>query len=317
MIKFLKNIILFLLFTVIIGEVVVRVTHAVTDIPERTIDNFGIQKYFPNQYGYYKGGEHQWVVNELGWPGELPDSYDNLINIIGDSYIENFMNPNECHQSVLLKENMKNYNFMEAARSGVSLIEAMEISKQTDTLNPKHTLIYVNNNDFLESIVKVKSLSDITQVNLTENKIVYGKMKASGAKKILYTWKLLFYFYNRFSLNSFSKKDIKKGIDTTHKKDIKRKIEYDDKVHQLLYYIKSNYSISNKTLVFHPNSDEFIIKICKNTGFNVISLDSSNDIKDWTFGHDNHWTCYGHKKVADQVSANLLSRGSVLQITKE
>lgn len=312
MIKFLKNIVVFLLITIIIGEVVVRMTHAVTDIPQRTIDDSGIQKYFPNQDGYWKGGDHQWVVNKLGWPGVLPTSNNNLITIIGDSYIENFMNPNECHQSVFLKENMNNYNFMEVARSGVSLIEAMEISKQTDTLNPKHTLIYVNSNDFLESIYEVKPLSDITQVNLKDNSIIYGKMKAPGAKKVLYTWKLLYYFYNRFPLNGNTKKESKEEPKTTPIKNLDSKAKHSDKILKLINYINTNYEIKNKTLVFHPNSNQMIIEMCKSASFNVIVLDWSND-KDWTFGYDTHWTCYGHKRVAEQVSESLLSNNSVLQ----
>ncbi len=312
MIKFLKNIVVFLLITIIIGEVVVRMTHAVTDIPQRTIDDSGIQKYFPNQDGYWKGGDHQWVVNKLGWPGELPTSNDNLITIIGDSYIENFMNPNECHQSVFLKDNMNNYNFMEAGRSGVSLIEAMEISKQTDTLNPKHTLIYVNNNDFLESIYEVKPLSDITQVNLKDNSIIYGKMKAPGAKKVLYKWKLLYYFYNRFPLSGNNKKESKEEPKTIPIKNLDSKAKHSDKILKLINYINTNYEIKNKTLVFHPNSNQMIIEMCKSASFNVIVLDSSND-KDWTFGYDTHWTCYGHERVAEQVSESLLSNNTVLQ----
>ena len=103
--KLLLNIILFFLIAIAVGEVVVRLTHAMADIPQRTIDEYGIQKYIPNQDGYWKGGEHKWVVNKLGWPGELPQSNENLIMVIGDSFIENFMNPNECHQSAFLKEN--------------------------------------------------------------------------------------------------------------------------------------------------------------------------------------------------------------------
>lgn len=312
MIKFLKNVVLLLLITIIIGEVLVRITHAVTDIPQRTIDDFGIQKYYPNQDGYWKGGDHHWVVNELGWPGELPTSYDNLITVIGDSYIENLMNPNECHQSVFLKENMNNYNFMEAARSGVSLIEAMEISKETDTLNPVHTLIYVNNNDFLESISEVKPLSDITQLKLNDNAIVYGKMKAPGAKKVLYSWKLLYYFYNRFPLSGNTKKESKEESKTTPLNNIDSKNEHSDKILKLINYINANYTIKNKTLVFHPNSDESIIEMCKNAGFNIIVLDSSND-KDWTFGYDTHWTCYGHKRTAQQVAKSLMSNNLLLQ----
>jgi len=45
--KFFKNIITFFLLALIAGEVVVRMTHAMSDIPQRTIDQYGIQKYYP------------------------------------------------------------------------------------------------------------------------------------------------------------------------------------------------------------------------------------------------------------------------------
>lgn len=302
--KFLKNTILFLLFALIVGEVVVRSTHAVVDIPQRTIDKHGIQKYFPYQKGYWKSREHQWTINKLGWPGELPKNFHNLIMVIGDSYIENFMNPNECHQSVFLKENMKNYNFMEAGRSGVSLIEAMEISKQMDSLNPIHSLIYVNDEDFYESISQIKPMNDITQLDIETNTIKYGEMKAPGLKKILYTWKLMYYFYNRFPLNNLINIDAK--LETTSSKSTNEKVaEYNTKITKLIEFIKQNYTISDKTLVFHPNSDESIVKACKSSGFNIILLDSSND-KKWTFDYDSHWNCYGHLRAAQQVANNLL-----------
>lgn len=300
--RFIKHITVFFFLALIAGEVVVRLTHAMSDIPQRTIDGYGIQKYIPNQDGYWKGGNHKWLINEMGWPGELPESYDDLILIIGDSYIENFMNPNECHQSVYLKEQIPDLNFMEAARSGVSLIEAMEIHKQLDSLQPKHTLIYVNDFDFFESIVEVKPMNDITQMNLTNNEIVYGKMKAPFSKKILYNWKLLYYFYNRFPVNLSFEKDKPKKIENekTDSSELKSK----DEVFKLIDYIAANYNLEGKSLVFHPNSNQIIIEKCKAAGFNTIILDSSND-KDWTFDYDSHWTCYGHKKVAEQVSKAL------------
>ena len=304
MIKFLKNILLFFLFAMVTGEVVVRLTHATSDIPQRIIDQYGIQKYYPNQEGYWTGGEHQWIINKFGWPGELPKSYDNLIMVIGDSFIENFMNPNKCHQSALLKLNMPDYNFMEAGRSGVSLIEAMEISKQIDSLKPTNTLIYVEDSDFIESISEIKPMSDITQLNLHKNTIEYGKMKAPILKKILYKWKLLYYFYNRFPLDKESEKaeePIKH--DSPDQKNLKYKIE----IYKLINYISDNYTLKNKTLVFHPNSNKIIIEKCKSIGFNVIILDSSND-KSWTFDYDSHWTCYGHERVAQQIANALKMR---------
>lgn len=304
--KFLKNLIVFFLLAIIVGEVVVRVTHTMADIPQRTIDEHGIQKYFPNQDGYWKGGDHQWTVNQLGWPGELPNSFDNLIMVIGDSYIENFMNPNECHQSAFLKQNLSNYNFMETGRSGVSLIEAMEISKNLDSLQPLKTLVYVNDNDFYESIVEVKPMSDITQLNLKEGAIVYGKMKAPVFKKILYNWKLLYYFYTRFPLGGSSKTEENPIKHETEANETKNELKSKAEVIQLISYITTNYSIEDKILVFHPNSNTEIIEQCKRAGFNAIIVDSSKDNKSWSFEHDSHWTCYGHEQVAKQVANALL-----------
>jgi hypothetical protein len=302
--KFLINIILFFLIAIAIGEVVVRSTHTIADLPKRTIDEYGIQKYFPNQNGYYKDSNHKWMINEYGWPGELPERFDNLVMVIGDSYIENFMNPNECHQSVFLKDNLQAYNFMETSRSGVSLIEAMEISKQMDSLKPKHTLVYVNDNDFYDSITEVKRMSDITQLSLKKNEIVFGKMKSPGVKKVLYNFKLLYYFYTRFPLSK-SNEEVKEPIKQEKPKE--NILKSKDEVFKLLKYITNNYNIKDKTLVFHPKSNKELIESCKNLGFNFIALDSSND-KDWTFGYDTHRTCYGHQKVAEQVVKTLSQR---------
>lgn len=293
--KFIKNLIIFLLFSLVVGELTVRLSHAISDLPQRRIDEFGIQKYYPNQSGYWLGGGHKWVINKLGWPGELPKSYDNLVTVIGDSYIENFMNPDICHQSVLLEERLSNFNFIEAARSGVSFIEAMEISKQLDTLQPKYNLIYVSSHDFFESVTTILPSADITQLNVEKNEIVYGQMKSPGLKKILYNWKLLYYFYNRFPLN-FSKNVAKPEII-----EKEEGFKFQKEIQNLLTFVKLNYTIGNKILVFHPNSEMEIIEMCKKAGFKVIILNSDND-ESWTFEHDRHWTCYGHNQVATQVA---------------
>lgn len=301
--KFLKNIVIFFLFLLVFGEIIVRVTHSVTDLPQRKIDEYGIQKYYPNQSGYWKGGNHKWTVNKLGWPGELPMEYNNLITIIGDSYIENFMNPNECHQSKLLKKQLEKYNFIEAGRSGVSFIESLEISKQFDSLTPVLNLIYVNNNDFYESISSIRPLTDITQLNIEKGEIVYGQMKSPGFKKILYNWKLLYYFYNRFPLN-FSKTQIKTKI---KKESVKNAFNFETELKGLISYAKLNYDITDKILVFHPKSQFEIIELCKKAGFKVMLLSSEKDDKSWSFEHDSHWTCYGHSQVAKQVTKFIKS----------
>ena len=135
------------------------------------------------------------------------------------------------------------------------------------------------------------------------SKIVYGQMKSPGLKKVLYNWKLLYYFYNKFPLNfSRSAAEQKK----TEKKLIENEFIYKKEIQSLVDYTKLNYNINNKILVFHPNSELEIIEICKNAGFKVVILNSDND-ESWTFEHDSHWTCYGHNQVATQVSNFLKS----------
>jgi len=299
--KFIKSSVVFILLLILGGELIIRVNHVMSDIPQREINEFGIQKYIPNQLGYWKGGEHQWLINRLGWPGQLPKSYNNLVTIIGDSFIENFMNPNECHQSVLLKQKVDDFNFIEAGRSGVSFIEAMEISKQLDSLNPEYHLIYVSKQDFIESVADIEPLNDITQVNLKANKIEYGVMKSPSLKKVLYNFKLLYYCYTNFSLQFPTSKNVEKQEKITKNNQF---VKNRKEILQLVTYVKSNYKINNKVLIFHPKTEFKIIEICQNLGFKTMILNSDND-KSWTFKHDHHWTCYGHNRVAEQVASFL------------
>ena len=129
-------------------------------------------------------------------------------------------------------------------------------------------------------------------------------MKAPVFKKVLYNWKLLYYFYNRFPINLSLKSDNEQ--DKTDVEPRSNELQSKDEIFELIDYIATHYEVNGKSLVFHPNSNEDIIEKCKQVGFNTIRLDSSND-KDWTFDYDSHWTCYGHKKVAEQVSDALLT----------
>ena len=288
----------------IVGEITVRLRNAVNDIPQRQIDAYGIQKYRPNQKGFWRGGTHAWHINELGWPGYLPKNYDNLISIIGDSFIENFMNPNECHQSYFLKANMSEFNFIEAGRSGISFIEALEISKEFESYNPITNLLYVKDSDFYQSLVEVSPANDITQFSLKSNLIVTGQMKSPLLKKVLYNWKFAYFLYNKKHL-------FKNPLSNKPKLSFKDRMKlnlYDNnnKVFEFLDYVKINYNTAKMTLVFHPQSDQDIIKKCRTIGFEIIELNSDND-ESWSFKNDHHWTCYGHKKAAEQVSKHLLS----------
>ncbi|MCV6628455.1 MAG: hypothetical protein OIF50_01205 [Flavobacteriaceae bacterium] len=301
---FLKRLVAFVIVGLLLGEIVSRVLVLNSDVPRREINQYGIQSYIPNQKGDFKGGAHQWQINQTGWPGPMPDSFDNVVTILGDSFIENFMSPDSHHQNSLMKKEFPNYNFYEAARSGVSFIEAMEISKQLDSLQPKMQIIHLHDSDLRESIVQIQALSDITQVDLESQKIVFGEMKRPGLKLVLYNWKFAYYLFNRFSPSFI------RMIHPKPKEAENKKVSDPDFLPQyeaLFRYTKSNYKIADKLLVFRPESDSKIVDLATRMGFRTIWLDSKGD-PSWTFDYDHHWTSFGHERVALQLSNEIKKR---------
>ncbi|GGC02525.1 hypothetical protein [Dyadobacter sediminis] len=297
---FLAKILFIVLVGCILGEIIARVWHLNSDIPQRYLDSHGIQKYVPEQTGYWKGGSHQWHINKLGWAGKFVDSNDSLVTIIGDSFIENFMNPENCHQDALLKNHFPQVKFLEAGRSGVSFIEALEIADELDSLHVKLHLIYVNNEDFTESISNLNRHSDIMQVDLEQGKMVPAVMKMPGLKKILYSCKFAYYLYNRFG----SSKILVPGRSDKNKIPTTKSDQKERYTSQLLAYVKEHYQLSNKVIIFHPSVSKALKAQVFKTGFKTIALNSDKD-KEWTFVYDHHWNCYGHSQAAAQVAKHL------------
>ncbi|MDC1462615.1 hypothetical protein N8382_08905 [Polaribacter sp.] len=293
--KFLVIIIAFTFIIVILGDIVIRVFKLVPDIPERYVDKHNIQKYKPGQSGYYTKAEKKWNVNEFGWLGVHNITKDSTITIIGDSFIENIMNPIECNQGNLLKKHIPDYSFFEAGRSGISFIETLEISRILDLeIKPKYQLIYLSPNDFTESISEISSYNDRYQLSIDNQKLNVPKLKSPFFKKILYNVKVLYFTYLKYPV--FVEKQNKGETVVSFDKSL-----YD----QLIKYCSENYDLSNLIFVMHPEMNDQIIELVQEYGFKIISLNSNND-KSWKVGpHDSHWSCYGHSQVASQIASKL------------
>lgn len=191
----------FIFFLCIISEFIIRIFLLVPDIPERFIDKYGIQRYKPKQSGHYTKAKEKWTVNEYGWLGTFDTDKDTIISIIGDSYIENIMNPLECNQGSILKSFIPNYSFFEAGRSGVTFIEAMEISKILDIeVVPKYQLLYLSEGDFYESISEITRYNDRLQISIENQQLLTNQLKSPGMKKVLYNIKLLYYLYLKYPI---------------------------------------------------------------------------------------------------------------------
>ena len=257
-------------------------------MPQRKIDQNGLQTYIINQSGYFS--ENKWKVNKYGFLGLSDTNFENQILIIGDSMIENIMNPLECNQGYLLKEKLgETFGVFEIGRSGITLIEALEFKKKYEAIvNPYKTIIFINQNDIEESISNISRLPDRLQINVVSGQLEKVRIRYPVLKKILYNIKILYYLYLKgvFAINKLEVNVIKQN--TSNSSYIKN----------LISIINSKYNLNELIFVINSNNDNLISNIEKLKIKNKIILDPFNN---WYIEGDGHWNCYGHKKVSELV----------------
>lgn len=281
-------------------EAYIRINHLTIDVPKREIGKDGIQKYKPGQTGYWRDATHSWQINSEGWAGTLPKSFSNLITLIGDSHIENFMNPQNCHLDSMLQSENSGYNFFEAGRSGVTLIEAVEIAKSLDAAyKPVQQFIFVKESDFKESITGLGRMEDVTQINLQEQQIVTGKLKSPFLKSILYNFKTLYYFREEFTknLNPATSTDKPVQVNLTGSKS-----EINPDYDKLLAYIKEHYKTTNLVFFLHPETPDQYTALFESHGLKVYKFQTKEPSK-WrnTPEDEAHWSCYGFQNACRQI----------------
>lgn len=294
---FLLRVLLFIILLSGTSELIIRYYKLTSDVPERVMGENGIQRYKLNQSGYYKKAEKKWQVNRYGWLGTYNLSKDSVITIIGDSFIENIMNPIECNQGSLLNSEFPDISFFEVGRSGITFIESMEISKGLKIdLTPSYQLLYLNPTDIPESIVEIEKYTDRMQFSIESNMLSSPEIKAPILKKILYNVKFLYYLYLRYPI-LIDKQNLGKvdAISLSNKDSLN--LLYD----KLLMYVSNNYAIDNLILVLHPDVEYQMIPLFEKYNFKYLKL-NSNENENWEIGNgDSHWSCYGHEQVSKQV----------------
>lgn len=295
MFKFLEKIVLFLLCGYLIGEIVTRMYKLNIDIPDYYQDSDGLIKNVPNQTGHYRGG-NKWIINKYGNYGFEPKSLDNLITVVGDSYIENVMNPIECHQANFLSNKVANYNFYPCARGGASFIEMMEMTKAMEHLHPLKQLLYVHHGDFTESITEITNIPVTVQWSVATDKIRHAKLSRSRIKDVLYNFKFAYFLYRNYILDSST-------FATNNRGKNQKDIDY-EKIQLLLNFVKKNYKFNTLVLIFSPDSDIKLVEMLKKNHFQTFEL-KATDYKSWQLENDSHWSCKGHEAAANQVAKLL------------
>lgn len=301
---FFRNAFLFLMFLFLFTEIIARIFHISTDAPKTFKNSNGNINYYPNQEGYWDGGRHKWYINKLGYPGgNIPKNFNNLVLLVGDSYIQNFMNPDSCRQREYLSKLQPNYNFLESSMAGINLLGYFEYSKPLDGLNPVYKIIYVNSADFLNNVTRKRSDNGY-KVNLKSNKIYYPKYRGSSLKDIIYNFKFIYYLYRK-NIQLFNRLNGGKELSESNKIINRNASELSSEnltqISDLLDFIIQNYNCSNVVFVFHPDSNKDLINLSRSKGFITLELIKDKNVN-WKTKNDGHWNCLAHQEIAKQVS---------------
>lgn len=290
--RFILQTCLFLLAALLVGEIIVR-AFSLIDVPRLYKGTDKLIHFYPNQKGTFKNALRPvWEINEYGYCGKAPESFDNLIVLYGDSFIENLMNPVSCHQNAFLKTSLPKYNYLEAARSSATLLEMLEKARNMDTLRPILEVLYVKDDDFLQSIDAPGATEEFVRLDLKNHKLLYSVYRESFFKDILHNCKFPYYMYrslwlSRAAAHAKQNHEQEKGFPELE-------------IIQLLEFLKTNYDLQKKIFVFFPNTDKRIVNMCIKAGFNTFMLKGDQD-KSWQFENDPHWNCHGHEEAAKQV----------------
>jgi len=295
--KFLKKILVFIITTLLLFELTVRLFNLTNDVPQRNLLDNRYQVYKKNQKGIYNNAK--WEVNDFGFLGLSDIDYEgNQFLLIGDSFLENIMNNISCNVGSQIKLIDKNLKVFEIARSGMTLIEYFEFYKKfKQTINPTKTVFLVNSNDIYESISNINRYPDRIQVNLIDNKINNVDLKYPTLKKILYNTKGLYYLYS----NQFFSFNFPKLISS--KKIVNNKGPNKELIRKLFIYIQDNYSTENISFLCYNMKDSEVnyFRMLSKNIYHIKEFDEKEIRKD-----DRHWNCLGSEKVAELIYSQFI-----------
>ena len=288
--RFIIKIIKYSIAALILLEIVVRLFTLTNDVPKRDVDENGLQVFQKNQEGQSHG--HKWKVNGNGFLGNNDIKGTNQVLIIGDSFVENIMNPFECRQSSLFKK--AGYDAFEIGRSGITFIESLEFySKYKSKVNPKISIFIIDNTDFEESIQEINKLNDRVQISLKTSKISLGTIKAKYLKDILYNYKTIFYLYLKYLKSKVNNQ--KKEFDYSSK-------ETSLLINELIINSNKNYELKNCLFVFRGENN--FKEVFNQQKLNFIELNLKGE--EYMFSeNDSHWNCFGHQTASDKIISYL------------
>ncbi|WP_298555592.1 hypothetical protein [uncultured Algibacter sp.] len=304
---FFKSFIYFVLILVLL-ELIIRVFHLTKDYPVRIIDDFGVEKWKPNQSGFSVTGNRrqnfsEFRINSSGFNSyrEFTPSDDKKeIALVGDSFIEGFHQDYNSSIGKKIENTLKGIEVYEYGYAGYDLADQFNLMHQ-----------YKKDFDYIDFVfIGIEFHTDLKR---GKHKIIQDRMKLeSPLYRNLRKIKLLTYMNSigavdalkkRFTqLISFRIKE-KKNEKVNTKSSLKEmNLDYLSNFNELV----KTYNFDKERFIFlleeAQTPDAFINYLEKN---NYKFIDLSQDLTKakvpTTLIYDKHWNNHGRALVAKSI----------------
>ncbi len=294
-------------------ELIVRLFHLTKDYPVRYVDEFGVEKWVPNQKGFAVTGIRrqnfsEYRINNSGYNSyrEFSPTQDQVeIALVGDSFIEGFHQHYANSIGKKIENRLKDVDVYEYGYAGYDLADQLHMIN-----------IYKNTFDLIDYVVLgLKFENDLTRGTYT---VLQDRMKLeTPLYKILRQSKLLVYLQNIGAFDS-SKRLLFKITSLNKKYNSTSKNISEEALHQ--QYIQnfeslvSNYGFDKSRftlLLDSAHTPQVFLNYLDKNGFKYLdfsppltaSKTSTNLI------YDMHWNNHGRtliaKLIADSIANNL------------
>ncbi|WP_136950153.1 hypothetical protein [Flavobacterium sp. ASW18X] len=289
-------------------ELMVRAFHLHTDMPDRYINEAGVELNAPHQEGLFVTGNRRqhavpYKTDAYGF-NTLQNNRDTkaqkTIALIGDSFIEGFHQPTSASLGKMVEAQLQNTTVTEYGLSGYDF---------ADQLYLVHT--YREHFEQMDALVfYLKYENDLERDTYTPN---WERNNKRGAllTKIREESKLLSYVGRLGIINEFSrfikgKESRKVAFEKQNESHLNPKL--DKKRITNFKKLLQQYSLPLSKiylLVDASNASTNFIRTCKTMGIKLIDINSTLQQTDTqtNYLYDTHWNHYGRQRVATAISS--------------
>tara|TARA_R110002049_G_scaffold293219_2_gene478097 strand:+ start:4224 stop:5177 length:954 start_codon:yes stop_codon:yes gene_type:complete len=303
----MKRIILkFIVYSIVLLvslELLVRVFHLHNERPERYADEYGVEKWVPNQTGYSVTGNRkqnvgEYRINDFGFNSvysKYQPSKDSIeIAIIGDSFIEGFHQDYTNSISRKVEKKLLNIKVFEFGYAGYNLAEELNLMQAYNHLfkDIDRVVVYMRFTDDL--LTGEYKLSSRLSLNTPLNKLL------KSSKLIVYAKDIGFFdpikekiaAVINFSRGVSEDNHKKKNNDSLYLENFKKLVNiynYNKEKNVLLL----DYSLCSQDFLNHLKENNFKT-IDFNADFNKVNVPK-------TLIYDQHWNDIGREIIADRI----------------